>query len=178
MIGGVVLAAGAGRRFGGPKQLHPVNGVPMLERVVTIVADAGLDDLVVVLGARADEVEAQVNLRTARVVRAEQWDSGQAASLRAGLDALQADITAALVVLGDGPQLDPAAVQRVRSAAEAAPGQVLAADYGNGRSHPVLLPRAVWAQLPEAGEAAAERALPEIRSWLEQHPATLSGKTA
>ena len=78
------------------------------------------------------------------------WRDGQAASLHAGLAALPADADRALIVLGDGPALDPAAVARM---AEAAAGtRVLAADYGTGRSHPVVIPRALWGEIPWHGE--------------------------
>lgn len=143
---GVVLAAGAGRRFGdGIKQLHPLDGRPMLERVLATMAAAGLDEVVVVLGANAETVLAAVDLHGARPVVSDRWADGQAASLGDALATLTAD--AALIVLGDGPYLSPDAVRRV-----AAAGEPAAADYGSGRSHPVLLPRGVWASLPASGE--------------------------
>jgi CTP:molybdopterin cytidylyltransferase MocA len=153
VIAAVVLAGGAGRRYGGAKQLHDVGGRPMLERVLSAVAAASVSDRVVVLGARADEVLAAVDLHGSRPVVCDGWESGQAASLRCGLDALELTVAAALVVLGDGPGLHAQALARVADAWDGRPGSVLAADYGNGRSHPVLLPRAVWADLPATGEA-------------------------
>lgn len=150
MIAAVVLAAGEGRRFGGVKQLHPVDGVPMLERVLATVESAGIGERVVVLGARAGDVLAAIDLRGARAVVCETWRDGQAASLHAGLAALPEDADRALVVLGDGPGLDPRAVRRMAEAPAAR--RVLAADYGAGRSHPVIVPRTVWGQIPHHGE--------------------------
>lgn len=154
MIAALVLAGGASRRFGGAKQLHLVDGRPMLERVVAIVAAAELGELVVVLGARADEVAVAVDLGGARTVVCPRWEDGQAASLHCGLEALGDEVDAALVVLGDGPGLDPRALRRMVVAHQVLPDAVLAADYGAGRSHPVVLPRTVWPQLPTSGEAA------------------------
>ena len=148
MIAAVVLAAGRGSRYDGVKQLHPIAGRAMLERVVATVASAGLDDLVVVLGARADQVREAVELGDSRVVVCPRWGDGQAASLRWGLDALAPEIDAAMVVLGDGPGLMPAAIERLRATHLERPQSVLAADYGQGRSHPVVLPRTVWPLLP------------------------------
>jgi CTP:molybdopterin cytidylyltransferase MocA len=159
VIAAVVLAGGAGRRYGGAKQLHDVGGRPMLERVLAVVAAVSLGDRVVVLGARADEVLAAVDVQGSRPVVCDGWESGQAASLRCGLEALEPAVTAALVVLGDGPGLQSAALARVAEAWDGRPDSVLAADYGDGRSHPVLLPRAVWATLPTTGEAPG-RGLP------------------
>ena len=145
-VAGIVLAAGAGTRFGGRvKQLHPLDGRPMLEHVLATIAGAGLDEVIVVLGANVDAVLEGVDLHGARPVVSERWADGQAASLQ---DALATtDAGAALIVLGDGPRLAADAVRRV-----AAAGEPAAADYGFGRSHPVLLPRAVWSSLPVAGE--------------------------
>ena len=150
MIAAVVLAAGEGRRFGGAKQLHQVDGVPMLERVLATVAEAGIGERVVVLGARADDVCAAIDLHGARAVICESWGDGQAASLHAGLAALPVEAGAALVVLGDGPGLDPLAVRRM--AETPATGRVIAADYGAGRSHPVVIPRSLWSQIPRHGD--------------------------
>ena len=150
MIAAVVLAAGQGRRFGGIKQLHPVGGVPMLERALAAVAGAGIGERIVVLGAHAGEILANVDLHGARAVVCDTWRDGQAASLHAGLAALPEDSDRALVVLGDGPALDPEAV--VRMAAAPAGTRVLAADYGGGRSHPVVVPRPLWGEIPRHGE--------------------------
>jgi CTP:molybdopterin cytidylyltransferase MocA len=150
VIGAVVLAAGEGRRFGGRKQLHPVNGLPMLEQVLQAVAAGGVGERVVVLGAHAGDILEAVNLHGARAAVCEAWCDGQAASLHMGLSALPEEIDRALVVLGDGPALDPAAVARM---AETPSGtRVLAADYGAGRSHPVVIPRPLWREIPRHGE--------------------------
>jgi molybdenum cofactor cytidylyltransferase len=146
----VILAAGEGRRFGGIKQLHPVAGVPMLERVLAAVARAGIGQRIVVLGAHAGEILATVNLYGARAVICEAWRDGPAASLHAGLAVMPDDADRALVVLGDGPALDPAAVRRMARAPVAS--RALAADYGAGRSHPVVVPRALWGEIPHHGE--------------------------
>jgi CTP:molybdopterin cytidylyltransferase MocA len=89
-----------------------------------------------------------VPLHGAIAVVSPRWADGQAASLRAALEMLQEPVDEALVVLGDGPGLDPRAIRRTAAAGHG----VRAADYGRGRSHPVVLPRACWAALPTAGD--------------------------
>jgi CTP:molybdopterin cytidylyltransferase MocA len=145
----VVLAAGEGRRFGGVKQLHPVEGRPMLELVLDAVASSGIECRLVVLGAHAEAILAGIELHGARQVISDRWREGQAASLHTALSLLPDEVTEAVVVLGDGPGLSPEAIRRVL----AADGGVRAADYGAGRSHPVVLPRAVWRDLSSSGEA-------------------------
>ncbi len=152
MIAAVVLAAGEGRRFGGLKQLHEIDGRPMLERVLEIVAQTGPEHRVVVLGARAGTILERIDVYGAEPVVCDRWDAGQAASLHAGLRALPESAEWALVVLGDGPGLDRRAVQRVLAAARPGDDAIHAADYGDGRSHPVLIPRARFDEIPDRGE--------------------------
>jgi CTP:molybdopterin cytidylyltransferase MocA len=134
----VVLAAGASSRFGSPKQELLLE--PVLERVRQSV----VEDLVVVLGAHELEV-------AARVVSCSDWERGPGASLRSGLAALPPEAKAAVVVLGDGPELDPAAIDRVIGAWQAEKAPVVAATYDGTRLHPVLLAREAWAGIPDEG---------------------------
>ena len=152
MIAAVVLAAGEGRRYGGLKQLHEIDGRPMLERVLGILEATGPEDRVVVLGARAGTILERVDLHGARPVVNDRWHAGQAASLHTGLKALPGSAEWALVVLGDGPGLDPRAVERILASAQPGDDAIRAADYGQGRSHPVLIPRSRFGEIPGSGE--------------------------
>ena len=148
-IGGLVLAAGEGSRFGATKQLAPLAGRPLLEHALASVA--ALSPRVVVLGHAAGEIVAAVDLQGAEPVVCDGWREGQAASLRCGVAAL-GDVDAALVVLGDQPRITAQAVARVVSEAEAAgardPG-ALRAGYGGRPGHPVLLGRALLDRVGE-----------------------------
>ncbi len=109
---------------------------------------SAVDDLVVVAGAYELEVDAPV-------VTCEDWQLGPGASLRCGLGALSHDAEATVVVLADGPNLDPRAVNRLIDAWRGGAGERLAATYdGVNRSHPVLLARSAWAQIPNEGARA------------------------
>jgi CTP:molybdopterin cytidylyltransferase MocA len=132
LTAGLVLAAGEGRRFGGPKQLAPLDGRPLVEHA--LAALAGLDRVVVVLGARAGEVRAGAALGAAEVVVCEDWAEGMSASLRAGLEAL-AGSDEVVIVLADQPFITAAVVERVR----AAPGPAARAVYGGAPGHPVVV---------------------------------------
>ena len=138
MITAVVLAAGASLRFGSPKQRVLLG--PVVERVRA----SSVDDVVVVLGAHDVETDA-------RAVRCADWELGPGASLRCGLAALGPEVDAAVVVLGDGPDLDPRAVDRVIAAWRETGAPRLAATYGGVRLHPVLLARAAWRDVPDEG---------------------------
>jgi CTP:molybdopterin cytidylyltransferase MocA len=133
---GLVLAAGEGRRFGGPKAPYLLDGERLVDRAVRVLREGGCAPVLVVLGAWIGEVPG------AEVVRNDAWAEGMGSSLRCGLDALeaQADVDRALVSLVDLPGLTPAAVRRLLDVDAA----LAAAAYGGERGHPVLLAREHW----------------------------------
>jgi CTP:molybdopterin cytidylyltransferase MocA len=94
-----------------------------------------------------------------RVVRCPDWELGAGASLRCGLRELAAETAAAVVVLADGPDLAPAAIDRVVGAWREGAGEVVAASYGGARGHPLVLGRAVWDLVPNEGARALEPVL-------------------
>jgi CTP:molybdopterin cytidylyltransferase MocA len=147
VIAAIVLAAGASTRFGSPKQAVLLE--PVVERVR---ASSEVGEIVAVLGAH--EVET-----SARVVRCPEWERGPGASLRCGLSVLGDDVDAAVVVLGDGPELDPRAIDRVVAAWREGAGDRVAATYGGVRLHPLLLARSAWRNVPDAGLRALPASL-------------------
>ncbi|NYH41377.1 nicotine blue oxidoreductase [Micromonospora jinlongensis] len=140
MTAGLLLAAGVGRRYGRPKALVELDGVPLVRRGITLLRDGGCTPVHVVLGAGADEVP---DLPGAVPVRHDGWSEGLGSSLRRGLASLPADVPAAVVVLVDQPLLSPVAVRRVR-AAYAGGALVAVATYAGRPGHPVLLARQTW----------------------------------
>lgn len=163
-LAGLVLAAGAGRRFGGPKALVAFGGELLVERAVRVLTAGGCAPVVVVLGAGADEVEARADLRGAQVVLAAGWAEGMGASLRAGLAAAATSAGAVVVALADQPLVGAEAVRRLRTAWV---GGALAAvgTYDGQPRNPVLLDRAIWPEVVAAavGDVGA-------RGWLRTHP--------
>jgi CTP:molybdopterin cytidylyltransferase MocA len=146
VIAAVVLAAGEGSRFGGPKQRL------LLPSVLDAVRSSSVDEIVVVTGAYPIEADA-------RVVDCSEWEQGPGASLRCGLQALPAETEAAVVILADGPDLSAAHVDRMVEAWRAGAGDVVAASYGGDRGHPIVLGRAVWPLVPDEGARAFDPVL-------------------
>ena len=144
MIGGLVLAAGAATRFGAPKQLAELDGVPLLEHALRTMTAAPVGRLVVVLGSGADEIAATVDLHGADVVVCSRWDEGQSASLACGLAALES-CEAVVVTLGDQPRMSPDAIRRVIAARNGA--AAVRATYGGSPGHPVLLEHTLFERL-------------------------------
>ncbi|MFJ2757825.1 NTP transferase domain-containing protein [Nocardioides sp. NPDC087217] len=143
MIAGVLLAAGAGRRMGMPKALVD----DWLVRSIEVLREGGCDDVLVVLGAAADEARARLP-EGQRVVVADDWDSGMGASLRVGLEALGPDVEAAVVHLVDLPDVGADVVARVVST-DSTTG-LARATYAGVPGHPVLIGRRHWAGVIEA----------------------------
>lgn len=144
-VTGIVLAAGAGERFGGPKGLaRTADGMPWIALAVGVLRGGGCDDIVVVVGAAADEVALLVP-PDARVVVAEDWADGVSASLRAGLaTALDADVVVVMTV--DTPDASPLAVARVLASG----AELAQAVYRGVPGHPVAISRAHVAALADA----------------------------
>ena len=148
MIAAVVLAAGASTRYGRPKQRE------LLPAVLDALAHSPVDEVVVVSGAHTLDLSLRPGVR---LVDAPDWEHGPGASLRAALAALGESTSHAVVVLADGPALDPRAVERVLR--ERTRGTVVAASYDGTRSHPVVLARSIWATVPDDGGRALEPVL-------------------
>lgn len=164
-VAGLVLAAGAGRRFGMPKALVRHQGRLLVERAVEVAVAAGCAPVVVVLGAAAADIRAVAELGGAVVVDNPDWETGMGSSLRAGLAALAAtDADAAVVLLVDMPGVTAAAVRRVASLAGA--DALVMAGYGERRGHPVLFGHSHWSGIADAavGDVGA-------RPYLRRHVA-------
>lgn len=135
-VAGLLLAAGAGRRFGSPKALVPLNGKLFVDSAAELLRAAGCEPVVVVLGAQADEVRAKASLDGVTVVDNPDWETGMGSSLRTGLHA--AGIVDAVVVLPvDTPGITVAALHRLMELAE--PKALARAVYGGVVGHPVLI---------------------------------------
>ncbi len=141
MIAGVVLAAGGASRFGGAKQLAELDGLPLLEHAIrSIEAVPAIERVVVVLGARADEVRAGVEFGAAEVVVCADWAAGQSASLKTAIAAIAGSAEAVVLTLGDMPRVTPQVIARFADLAqEHGAGARARAVYDGVPGHPVVL---------------------------------------
>ena len=156
---GLVLAAGEGRRFGGPKAPAVVRGERLVDRAVRVLHEGGCAPVLVVLGAWTGDVPG------AEIVVNPRWSEGMGSSLQAGLDELRRRPEAAgddrvVVTLVDLPGLTAEAVRRLL----ASPAALAAAAYHGERGHPVLLGAQHW-----AGVAQAARGDAGARDYLRAH---------
>jgi CTP:molybdopterin cytidylyltransferase MocA len=154
-VAGLVLAAGGGTRFGVlPKQLADFHGRPLLEWAVRAQCDvAELSRVVVVLGSSVDEIRSGVAFGRAETVVCEEWESGQAWSLRRGVEFLSggSGVSKVIVTLGDAPLVTP---EVIRLFVEQPPRA--RAVYGGRPGHPVVLgPEEITALTSLAGDEGA-----------------------
>ena len=157
MIGGLVLAAGAATRFGRPKQLAELDGIPLLEHALGTITASPVGRVVVVLGSAADEIAAAVDLHGADPMVCARWEEGQSASLACGLAEL-ASCEAVVVTLGDQPRVSPDAIRRVIAARNGA--SAVRATYGGEPGHPVLLEHDLFEALRDvSGDRGARNLL-------------------
>ncbi len=168
-VAGVILAAGAGSRFGGAKLLARVDGAPILARVVETARAAGLDPLIVVVGPDLEEQGPALGIESGELIGNPEPERGLSSSVRIGLAAATAAepaVEAAVVLLGDQPLVRAASIARLLEALEGAPEPIVAtvARYADGGSpNPVALRRAGF---DLATEADGDRGLGPV---LEAH---------
>ena len=179
---GLVLAAGRAARMGRAKQLADLDGRPLLEHVLAAMSAAPVDDLVVALGAYADQVLAAVDLHRARPLVVPEWERGMGQVLALALAAARpargsagsgggatanGDWGAVVVALGDQPLVGAAAVARLVDAWRGGAGPVVSAAYQGRQGHPKLFDRAVLGELRElSGDAGARGLLSSHPDWV------------
>lgn len=163
----VVLAAGAGRRFGGGKLLHPLKGRPLLHHALDAAFAAPVRTVTVVVGCEAEAVgraaEAFAAERSGpplKLVQAADWPEGLAASLRAGIASLPPGTAGAYVFLADMPRIPKAVLQPLADAL-AAGAAAAVPTYETQLGHPVLIGRALFAEIGRLRGDRGARALLE-----------------
>jgi molybdenum cofactor cytidylyltransferase len=172
-VAAVILAAGAGSRFGGGKLLAGLDGRPILVHVVDAARDAGLDPIVVV-GPPTGELD-ELDLGTVRRVTNETPQEGLSSSVRLGLRELELEpgVTAAVILPGDQPRVRPETIAALFAALDETPDVpfVAARHVDDGSPNPVATRRSVWRLADElAGDHGFGPVLsdhPELVRWID-----------
>lgn len=148
MISAILLAAGESRRMGSAKALLPYQGQTFIARICNAFLTAGVDELIVVLGARADELRQALPIHPKlRTVVNSRYSLGQLSSLMVGIGALSPESEAVLVNLVDHPLIAAETMKALIDSFRAAPLPILIASYQGKRGHPVLFSSQVYGEI-------------------------------
>jgi molybdenum cofactor cytidylyltransferase len=164
MIAAIILAAGQSKRMGQPKMLLPWGGVTVIEQVVATFRNAGVEEIVVITGGAREQVESLVGRFPIRTVHNPGYQTGEMlSSLQYGLSAMSPEVEAALIGLGDQPQVQETTVQRLRHGFLERGSLLLVPSFQRRRGHPWLVARPLW------GELLAMKAPESPRDFLNRH---------
>lgn len=147
MITAIILAAGQSKRMGEPKMLMPWGKSTVLQTVISTFQSAGVEDILVVTGGARAQVEALIG-KTVQTVFNEEYEKGEMlSSIQAGLSAKTREAGAALICLGDQPQVQERTVRRVCDAFMLNKSQLVVPSFEMQRGHPWLVARPLWDEL-------------------------------
>ncbi|MBI3163595.1 MAG: nucleotidyltransferase family protein [Chloroflexi bacterium] len=149
MITAIILAAGRSTRMREPKMLMPWGESTVLQTVIATVKSAGIDDILVVTGGARERVESLLG-ESVRAVFNEMYESGEMlSSIQAGLRTVKAEAQAALIFLGDQPQVKDRTVRSVCDEFLKNKPPIVVPSYQMQRGHPWLITRSLWSEILE-----------------------------
>ena len=148
-VTGIILAAGASRRLGRPKQLLELGERPILDIVLDHAAQSRLDSIVLIVGSESDRIVSAVRDYGQRVVFNPDYSTGQSTSLRRGILAVPDDTSAVLVLLGDQPEVSAEIIDRLIASFAESQGEIVMPSYAGVPGNPVLFRRSVFPELLE-----------------------------
>jgi molybdenum cofactor cytidylyltransferase len=151
-VAAIILAAGASRRLGQPKQLIGYGGEALLERALRLAKEAGASPVLVVLGANFAPICATIPFNEAIPVFNEKWEQGMSTSIHAGLheaDVRSPDATGALVMSCDQPHISAGHLRSLLQAFGAAQTEptIVSSSYAGTHGIPAVFPRSVYPKL-------------------------------
>jgi molybdenum cofactor cytidylyltransferase len=148
MISAIILAAGQSKRMGQPKMLLPWGQSTVIEHVISTFLSAGIEDLIVITGGARDQVERAIGPYPVRKIHNEEFAAGEMlSSIQRGLRAVPSQTQAALIGLGDQPQVQEKNVQWICEAYHAGKSGLVVPSFQMRRGHPWLVARPFWEEI-------------------------------
>jgi len=163
MISAIVLAAGESKRMGQPKMLLPWGKSTVLQTVISTLQTAGMDDILVVTGGAHQQVGMLIGKSVQTIYNKDYAEGEMLSSLQAGLAAKKDETRAALICLGDQPQVQVRSVQRILQAYKESQAKIIVPSYQLHRGHPWMVARELW------DEILKMRAPKTLRDFLNHH---------
>jgi len=149
-IGAVVLSAGLSQRMGKPKMVLPWGDQTVIEKVISTLLATEVIEVVVVTGGINEEIKAALSGRPVQIVFNPDYADGiMLNSLRVGLEALKQDLEAALIALGDNPQIEERTVEMIVNEYKNVQSRIIVPSYNMRRGHPWLVDKSLWHALAQ-----------------------------
>jgi molybdenum cofactor cytidylyltransferase len=169
-VSGLILAAGTSSRLGKQaKQLLSWRGTTFLGWVIRQAEISPLAEVVVVVGHEAEEVRRSVTVKRARFVEAADFHQGCTASIRAGLEAIDAKAQAAVLILGDQPEIESEIITAVVEGWRRVPAPAVRLSYRGRSGHPLLFTKALFPQLKALhGDKGVWKLLAAHPEWVRE----------
>lgn len=150
MVSGVVLAAGQSKRMGQPKMLLPWGKSTVIEKIIITLLTGGVEDIHVVVGGLHKRISMTLQDYQLKFIYNKHYRNGEMlTSIKLGIQSLQKGTQAALIVLGDQPQLDPDIIGAIIKRFESLNSPIVVPSYKMRRGHPLLIGRQLWESLLE-----------------------------
>ncbi len=159
MLAAVILSGGASSRMGSPKALLPYQGRPFLEHLLEVTAHRNIGVRRIVLGAHAEPIAKEVNLKADEIVINQDWEKGQLSSIQAALRSLPAGTDGILLCLIDHPLISAALIQELIEQFYKTKSPVVLPVYDGRRGHPVIFSAALYDELLRAPLETGARAV-------------------
>jgi len=159
MLAAVILSGGASSRMGSPKALLPYQGRPFLEHLLEVTAHRNIGVRRIVLGAHAEPIAKEVNLKADEIVINQDWEKGQLSSIQAALRSLPAGTDGMLLCLIDHPLISSALIQELIEQFYKTKSPVVLPVYDGRRGHPVIFSAALYDELLRAPLETGARAV-------------------
>ncbi len=148
MLSGIILAAGKSSRMNGKiKALLELNGTTFVEKIVRDMLESGVDEVFVVLGAHYDLIAKAVSSYPVKILRNENWESGQLSSLRVALDNLSMDSRGIIFTLVDHPLVKASTYQQLIDKWEENRERIVLPLYRGRKGHPTIFPHSLFSEL-------------------------------
>jgi molybdenum cofactor cytidylyltransferase len=168
MIAGIILAAGAARRMGQPKQLMPLAGKPMVWHVVSAACQSKLDTVSMVTGKAADNIVKAVADLKVTILHNAKWENGQSSSLVTGMQHLPPDTNAVMFLLADQPLITPELINSLIDGYHSSGRSILFPCFAGQRGNPVLFDYKKWNSV--LNELSGDQG---ARSIIQNHPESI-----
>ena len=170
----IILAAGASKRMGQPKQLLPYKGETLLSYVTKIALNSECDRIIVILGANADKIEPEIARLPIKIVKNTEWNEGIASSIRCGIEYIREyflDINGVIFLTCDQPFLSPEVIQGLIDVYNSTHKPIIASKYGQTLGIPALFERSLFSELMKLkGDRGAKKIIKKYPDLVSNVP--------